>query len=754
MNVGSLFVTLGVKASGYQQGLKAAERQANKSMRAIGREFDKLDLRASALKTGALAAGFLFVERNILRAAGAAQQMRVSLDTVTKGRGAEWFATINREFLDLPVNVMTMMEAFRKMTAMGLKPTIEQMKILSDTASVLGGEEALTGISRALGQVITKGKLYYEELLQLTERGVPAYEILREELGLTAKQIANIGREGLSGTVAVNALFAGMQKRFGGQSVRMLETYNGQLAVMKNQFTDIARLSGEMALPAITDALKRFNAELRANKPEISKNIAEALNTITSALIWLAKHQKEVTAGFKIMFAAWAINKVVAFATSLFTVAKALKEIAAVLHGSAILRTFMGGTGAAVAGGAAVVGGGYYLGTKLYDAMGGDQTFAPDSQNIRASMDRARSGRPVTLADINAQNERRNRYVDTSIFSDPLFGTQSALQKDASYNMTVAGVKRVQNVIEVSQDQMKESAEQYEKQLHDIQKEAARARIDLIQDEGKQKLAKIQLWYDEALKEYAGNEAALAEAAKVRVLKLDEYDQRYTERMEKAARDRQERFAPLKARPYERAIAEQEAGRESIRNTLSKANDLTMQIQESNAQQMLDQVEAQKSAWISFGDTIATTMMYAATAAGNSFKNIRDAFADMLVNMALQFAAKAVIFSFLRAIAPASWGLPSLGKLVFGDMFRADGGPVNANQPYIVGERGPELMVPKTSGRIIPNGAGSVVNDHSRITINIQDATARSLSGLPDDEFARQFNRCRRDGKITVKAAG
>lgn len=37
------------------------------------------------------------------------------------------------------------------------------------------------------------------------------------------------------------------------------------------------------------------------------------------------------------------------------------------------------------------------------------------------------------------------------------------------------------------------------------------------------------------------------------------------------------------------------------------------------------------------------------------------------------------------------------------NLFRADGGPVTARRPYIVGERGPELFVPGKSGTIIPN---------------------------------------------------
>ena len=38
--------------------------------------------------------------------------------------------------------------------------------------------------------------------------------------------------------------------------------------------------------------------------------------------------------------------------------------------------------------------------------------------------------------------------------------------------------------------------------------------------------------------------------------------------------------------------------------------------------------------------------------------------------------------------------------------YRASGGPVKASSQYIVGENGPELFVPSTSGMIIPNGGG------------------------------------------------
>ena len=64
-------------------------------------------------------------------------------------------------------------------------------------------------------------------------------------------------------------------------------------------------------------------------------------------------------------------------------------------------------------------------------------------------------------------------------------------------------------------------------------------------------------------------------------------------------------------------------------------------------------------------------------------------------------------------------------------MGRETGGPVSANTPYIVGEKGPELFVPRgVSGTIIPNhqmgnkpsGIGSAVN----VTYNIAAGVSRS----------------------------
>ena len=63
---------------------------------------------------------------------------------------------------------------------------------------------------------------------------------------------------------------------------------------------------------------------------------------------------------------------------------------------------------------------------------------------------------------------------------------------------------------------------------------------------------------------------------------------------------------------------------------------------------------------------------------------------------------------------------------------RASGGPVSAGRPYIVGERGPELFVPGSSGGIVPNGAmmgGMTVAPV--YNIDARGATADLQSALP-----------------------
>jgi hypothetical protein len=81
---------------------------------------------------------------------------------------------------------------------------------------------------------------------------------------------------------------------------------------------------------------------------------------------------------------------------------------------------------------------------------------------------------------------------------------------------------------------------------------------------------------------------------------------------------------------------------------------------------------------------------------------------------------KTAIGSITAPTTPLNSGFETIDAL-------ASGGPASAGRPYMVGERGPELMVPNRSGTVIPNhalgGGGAVINQ----TINIQTGVSQTV---------------------------
>lgn len=75
--------------------------------------------------------------------------------------------------------------------------------------------------------------------------------------------------------------------------------------------------------------------------------------------------------------------------------------------------------------------------------------------------------------------------------------------------------------------------------------------------------------------------------------------------------------------------------------------------------------------------------------------------------IAIQLKAQAMkLFANLFGFGPAPAGGTTVP--VVDAIPRANGGPVSGNEAYLVGERGPELFVPRMSGSIIPNKAMSM----------------------------------------------
>jgi tape measure domain-containing protein len=144
------------------------------------------------------------------------------------------------------------------------------LRTVGDATAALGGDQSmLEGMALALGQIRTKGKVMSEELRQLAERGIPAYQILQEELGLTGEEVANIGDLAIDSNTAIAALLSGMEKRFGGLMERLENTTPGAFAAIRD---NLLLLGNEFFLPVF----QRVN--------EILVGIKDRLNDLRAIL--------------------------------------------------------------------------------------------------------------------------------------------------------------------------------------------------------------------------------------------------------------------------------------------------------------------------------------------------------------------------------------------------------------------------------------------------------------------------------------
>lgn len=81
---------------------------------------------------------------------------------------------------------------------------------------------------------------------------------------------------------------------------------------------------------------------------------------------------------------------------------------------------------------------------------------------------------------------------------------------------------------------------------------------------------------------------------------------------------------------------------------------------------------------------------------------------DILESLIVSVAQLIVKMYVLKALQASSFGSSGFGSfltaLVSGFAGKAGGGDVSGGTPYMVGENGPELFMPNTSGTIVPNG--------------------------------------------------
>lgn len=166
----------------------------------------------------------------------------------------------------------------------------------------------------------------------------------------------------------------------------------------------------------------------------------------------------------------------------------------------------------------------------------------------------------------------------------------------------------------------------------------------------------------------------------------------------------------------ERAIIEAESGLAQFSRTAKAMPGIPDKV--------VQQFDALRQISKDISSTIERNMESAFMSIVDGTKSTKDAFKSMAASIIQELYRVFVVQRIVQGVSSA------VNLLAFGlGSFRANGGPVNARQSYVVGEKGPELFVPSRSGHIIPNdqmgskGESIVINQ----TINVSAGVAQTV---------------------------
>lgn len=241
----------------------------------------------------------------------AAEQASIAFETMLGPQKARSMLEDLADFAaNTPFELQGLESSTQKLIAMGFEAEecIPLLTSIGDAASGLGaGQAGIDQITRALGQMNAKGKVSAEEMMQLTETGIPAWQYLADVISNgdipTAMQMVTNGV--VDADTAIQALQDGMNRDFGGMMSKQAQTLTGVLSNMadavQKPLMAIKDTDGykdlTAALSDLTDSLGPFVESLMPHLESVLKSGAGAVKVFAGALDNFSNMSEESQAG-------------------------------------------------------------------------------------------------------------------------------------------------------------------------------------------------------------------------------------------------------------------------------------------------------------------------------------------------------------------------------------------------------------------------------------------------------------------------
>lgn len=236
----------------------------SKAISSLGSGFSKAGTVLTAAVAAPLAIAGVKAARWASQTAANAEQVDIAFNTMLGPERAKKMIADLVEFAKTtPFEMAGLNKATQQMLAYGFAAD-DVIPMLTDvgnaTAALGAGQQGIDAITRALGQMHGKGAAASQEMMQLTEVGIPAWDYLAKALHTdVAGAMEMVTKKAVSADVAIAAIRAGMQGDFGGLMIKQSRTLTGVLSNLADAATaTIMKMYQTDGYKKMTDALSKL----------------------------------------------------------------------------------------------------------------------------------------------------------------------------------------------------------------------------------------------------------------------------------------------------------------------------------------------------------------------------------------------------------------------------------------------------------------------------------------------------------------
>ena len=130
---------------------------------------------------------------------------------------------------------------------------------IGDMGSAFGvQEDSLVELTRQFSQVQQAGYAYTEDLNILADRGIPIYQAIADQVGVTVAEVKKMASEGKLTADIYNAAIDSMATTTAGAMEAQSKTFKGRMSTLKDNLTTVAGLITEKLFSALSGLLEKL----------------------------------------------------------------------------------------------------------------------------------------------------------------------------------------------------------------------------------------------------------------------------------------------------------------------------------------------------------------------------------------------------------------------------------------------------------------------------------------------------------------